>query len=116
MRVRISEKKFQFLQEVVPSKLYADGLTKFTAIVAVMLGTKRPSNDGQCILDQVVLGKKLHDGEPELVVACLEKRFGEDFFAKLPHRGDLTPEKKKEFISEFCGYLRYGAKHTNLPE
>lgn len=116
MRVRISDKKYKFLQEVVESKLFKSGVTKFTAIIAVLLGTKRPSNQDQCMLDQVVLGKKLHDGEPELIIRNLETRFGMDFFRTLPRKGELTPSKKTEFLSEFCGYLRYGTKHTNLPD
>jgi hypothetical protein len=112
-RVRLSPGKWAFLKEKVNSKSFNAGLTKATAIMAIMIGTPRPSAPGQCILDQVFLGEKMHDREPGLVIKGVEERFGADFFATLPRqKKDQQPsiKHKSEFISEYASHLRGGAK------
>lgn len=75
--------------------------TKLEYLEKVFQNTPRPTDPTMYISTQALLGEKLHDGEPELVISEVEKSFP-TFFENIPRRKtELTMDHKKNFLSTF---------------
>ena len=108
-----------FLSKIKEEWLRTDinpGYSRMTALVEVLITTRRPSRSTQSIFDALLKNNKLHDGEPALVVKTLEARHP-NFFFMFPCTGALTENKKQAFIGEWSkAYLRRGKPAYGKPK
>jgi len=89
------------------------GFCRCSAIAGIMTSTPRPTAKGQTMWDGYYKNEKLHDGEPGIIVAELEKRWPNFWDG---YQFTLTDGSKKAFIGEWCRtYIRAGLRAYGKP-
>lgn len=122
-RIFLSEEFKAWLRGPVGSKSFLN-LTREMALMNVLSSTPRPTDPSMCIGDQMAIGLKLHDREPEELVSVLERKFF-GYFDDLPRRDKAIPAttvQKKAFLASFSrarfndGLARYGKPNLRSDE
>jgi hypothetical protein len=98
-KAKLSKNHLVFLHSKVGSHEMPES-SRENALINVMTSTPRPSNKNMPIWDMARSCKKLHDGEPAVIIKELERRFPH-YFDTLPVEpgSEITEIKKAAFIS-----------------
>lgn len=111
----LSEAKVAWLKESCGSKSFPE-MTRLGMVFNTMTSTGRPTNPNQTIFDQAMIGEKLHDKEPGMIVERLETKIPK-FFDGLPKKTEeCTDKHKKQLICDIIRhFLHQGVRKYGKP-